>query len=278
MAIKKYIKKQGKKFVKRTAKRYTTRTGGARVNKLATDIYTIKRMLNVEHKHIDYQFGAIDGADAITQYPTKDYPILLALSTPIRGTAYNNRIGNQIRIVHITSKIQFIFLNNQDLTQRVSARAQIVFSKNASDVPDITELYEKDANGHYTPMSMSNTQEFDKFEWIKGHDHKQSHTQPTNRYPLSNSGGRTADPRPGQTPDNIEVDEVATQVLNSAPYYSNLKSKESIKIMFKNLTDEVETMKPYLLLRSDVISQSNNTVLFDPVAVSGIIRLTYVDN
>lgn len=275
MTIKKYIKKQGKKFIKKTAKRYTTKTGGARVNKLATDIYTIKRMLNVEHKHLDYKFGAENGADAISQYPTKDYPIILPLNLPVRGTSFNQRIGNQLRIIHITSKIEFIFLNNQDLTQRVSARAQIVFAKNATDVPDITQLYEKDSNGHYTSMSMSNTQEFDKFLWVKAHDHRQSHTQPTNRFPESQYNAITADPTDGE---DMSVITPSNTALNSAPYYSNLKSKESIKVMFKNLTDDAETMKPYLLLRSDVTSASSNTIKYDPVAVSGIIRITYVDN
>ncbi len=194
---------------------------------------------------------------------------------PIKGLNYNNRVGNQIKITHITSKLEFVFANNTDLIQRSNVRAQILFAKNASDIPTIDELYELDANGHYTPMSMSNTQEYNKFLWIKAHDHKKGYTQPTNRYPLSNSGGRTADPRPNQTPDNIEVDEPATQSLNNALFYSNKKSTESIKVMFKNLSNDVEMMKPYLVLRSDVIDA---TIDYDPITVTGIIRMTYVDN
>uniref|UniRef100_UPI0040488735 hypothetical protein n=1 Tax=Shewanella sp. TaxID=50422 RepID=UPI0040488735 len=275
MPIKKYAKKvfaKGKKYAK---KAYTTRTGGLRINRLARDVALVKRKLNTEHKHIDYMFGAAQTANAVAQRPTKSVPIILPLDMPVKGLNYNNRVGNQIKITHITSKLEFIFANNTDLIQRSNVRAQILFAKNASDVPTIDELYELDANGHYTPMSMSNTQEYNKFLWIKAHDHKKGYTQPTNRYPLSNSGGRTGDPRPGQTPDNFKVDEPAEQSLNNALFYSNKKSTESIKVMFKNLSNDVEMMKPYLVLRSDVIDAA---IDYDPISVTGIIRMTYVDN
>ena len=47
--------------------------------------------------------------------------------------------------------------------------------------------------------------------------------------------------------------------------------------MFENSSDtNVEQMKPFLVLRSD--SPENNSLIYDPVEISGIIRLTYVDN
>jgi hypothetical protein len=273
MPIKRYAKKafaKGKKYAK---KAYTTRTGGVRVNRLAKDLAMVKRQLNVEHKHIDFTFGARNGADAIAQRPTKSVPVILPLITPVRGTAFNNRVGNQIRVVHMTSKLMFNFQNNSDLIQRTSVRAQIVFAKNASDIPTIDELYEVDSNGHYTPMSMSNTQEYAKFLWIKSQDHRKSHLQPTNRYQSASSAGTTSDPTGSGPTQNVTAP--ASQSLNDAQYYSNKMSKVSIRMFFKNGTEEVEQMKPYLLLRSDVIDASTD---YDPVIVSGIIRMTYVDN
>uniref|UniRef100_UPI0040473FEC hypothetical protein n=1 Tax=Polynucleobacter sp. TaxID=2029855 RepID=UPI0040473FEC len=275
MPFKKYVKKQYNKTRKLAKKRYTTRTGGTRVNRIAKDLAMVKRKLNVEHKHIDFLMGSADGADIVAQRPTKQVPIIIPLAMPVKGLNYNNRVGNQLKITHITSKLEFIFANNSDLIQRTNVRVQIIFAKNATDIPTIDELYELDSNGHYTPMSMTNSQEYNKFLWIKAHDHSKGYTQPTNRYPASNSGGRTADPRPNQTPDNIEVDEPATQSLNNAQFYSNKKSQESIRVSFKNLSNDVEQMKPYLLLRSDVIDA---TIDYDPITVSGIIRMTYVDN
>ncbi|WP_445772273.1 hypothetical protein [Rheinheimera sp.] len=276
MPFKRYVNKVIKRGRKTIKKRYTTRTGGARINRLAKDLLFVKRKLNTEHKHLDYMIGASPTANTTAKYPTKSVPIILALDTPVKGLNFNNRVGNQIKITHITTKFEFIFNNNQDLIQRTNLRVQLLFAKNATDVPTIDELYELDSNGHYTPMSMSNTQEYGKYLWIKSHDHEKGYTQPTNRYPESNSGGRTADPRPGQTPDNIEVDEPATQSLNKAIFYSNKKSKENITIMFKNLSNDVEQMKPYLLMRSDVIDAT--PIDYDPIAVTGIIRMTYVDN
>lgn len=276
MAPRKFIKKNTKYIKRRAQKRYTTQTGNLRIKALTRDLLTIKRKLNVEHKHLDFTFGAADSADSTALRPTKQNPIIVPLSTPVKGLNYNNRVGNQIKITHITSKLEFVFSNNTDLIQRTNVRVQLLFAKNATDIPTIDELYELDSNGHYTPMSMTNSQEYGKFLWIKGHDHRKGYTQTTNRYPLSNSGGRTADPRPNQTPDNIEVDEPATQSLNNAQFYSNKKSTESIRISFKNLSNDVEQMKPYMLLRSDVIDASPTD--YDPIVVSGIIRLTYVDN
>lgn len=271
MPIKRYAKKvfnKGKKYAK---KAYTTRTGGVRVNRLAKDLAMVKRQLNVEHKHIDYTFGSRAGADAVAQKPTKSVPIILPLITPVRGTAYNNRVGNQIRVVHMTSKLMFNFTNNTDLIQRVSVRAQILFAKNSTDIPTIDELYELDSNGHYTPMSMSNTQEYGKYTWIKSQDHKKSHLQPTNRYNTSSTSALT------RLDTGLPLFDVRDrgEALNDAQYYSNKMSKVSIRMFFKNGTEEVEQMKPYLLLRSDVIDADTD---YDPVIVSGIIRMTYVDN
>ena len=47
-------------------------------------------------------------------------------------------------------------------------------------------------------------------------------------------------------------------------------------MFFDNGADTTTQMKPYLLLRSDVIEASPDN--YDPVLVSGTIRMTYVDN
>lgn len=273
MPFQKYVKKQFGKTKKFVKKRYTTSTGkGLRVNKLAKDLAMVKRKLNVEHKHIDFLMGAKNDANVIAQYPTKSVPVIIPLDMPIKGLNFNNRVGNQLKITHITSKLEFVFFNNQDLIQRTNVRAQILFAKNASDIPTIDELYEQDANGHYTPMSMTNSQEYNKFIWLKSHDHKKGYTQPTNRYNASTDSGQT---RLSSSDGYQDVRTPTTVSLNKAVFYSNKKSQESIRVSFKNLSNDVEQMKPYLILRSDVIDAS---IDYDPIAVTGIIRMTYVDN
>jgi len=268
MAPYKRIYKKAKGAVK---KRYTTKGGGIKLKQVARDVAKIQRSLNVEHKHLDFRFGS---ASNDGQKPTKNTPIIIPLPTPVKGTAYNNRIGNQIRIVHMTSKLEFTFQNNTDLIQRTTCKAQILFAKSADDIPDITKLYELDPNGHYTPLSMANTQEWNKYKWVKPLGMMVKNTQYTNRYPPSASDGLT---RINGGSSQFDVETPATQPLNVVAKYRSASTKCSTRISFKNNSDDVEMYKPYLLLRSDVVEASSGAD-YDPVIVSGTIRMTYVDN
>ena len=53
-----------------------------------------------------------------------------------------------------------------------------------------------------------------------------------------------------------------------------------IVLQFILISNSCEQMKPYLLLRSDVIETGTkpNEVYWDPVSITGTIRMTYVDN
>lgn len=272
MVFRKYAKKFVKKGTKFAKKRYTTRTGGVKVNQLAKDVYTIKRSLNVEHKHIDYKIGS-SGA-IVSQLPTKQTPIVIPLNTPIRGTAYDQRVGNQIRVTHMTAKYQFTYHNNTDLFQRQSVRARIIFARNADHVPVIANLLDLDANGHYTDQSFINTQEYKKFLWLKALDTRSSHIQPTNRYPTSGSGGNHIQPIVGG--GNESSTSTAIVPLNIANYFKRAEAKTSIRMMFANSSETVEQMKPYLLLTSDVLEDTGDD--YDYISVSAVIRMTYVDN
>lgn len=268
MPYRKYIRKVAKKGVAVARKRYTTRGGGARVARIAKDLYAVKRALNVEHKHYDFQFGS--GKALTSQAPTKQTPIIIPLPLPTRGVGFNNRIGNQIKITHITSKLQFVFNNNTDLIQRTTAVAQIIFAKSADDIPTIDELYLPDANGHITPMSFSNVQEYKKFVWLKGLKSQKSYTQPTPRFLGPTNSLAIANGEDVRTPTAIE--------LNHATFYVNKQATTNIRVFFQNGSEtDVAQMKPYLVLRSDVI-EGQGTPDYDPIGITGQIRFTYVDN
>lgn len=272
VAFKKYAK-NAKKFVK---KRYTTKRGSTNVKKLASDVFKIQRALNVEHKHINYQLGT--SGNIGLQIPTKSNPLIIAINTPDRGTGYNNRVGNQIKVTHLTAKYQFTFHNNTDLIQRQNVRARIIFARNASDVPVISQLLEPDANGHYTPMSFTNTQQYKKFVWMKSLDTRCSYTQPTNRYPPSSGSAEYTNPQP-DTDAKENATDIAPASLNIANFFKNAKSTCNIRMMFRNSSDEVEMMKPYLMLTSDIIdAPSALQSPYDYVSVSANLRMTYVDN
>jgi len=260
MAFKKYAKKQFNKGKKMARQRYTTRTGGVRINKVIQDVAKIKRSLNVEHKHYDFHFGS--GRPTSGQQPTNQTPVVLALPVPARGVAFNDRIGNQIRITHITSKLQFFFKNNQDLINRTTCSVRLLFSKSGADVPDITDLYEPDANGHYTRNSFTQSQNWKKYAWIKPLNSFKSHTHNLARMDTDQTATVRA------TPQGTS--------LNDTTYYINKSCKTSIRMMFENGSDTIVTqMKPYLLFMSDTVQA---TINYDPVIISGTIRFTYVDN
>lgn len=271
MPVRKYVKKVARKGARLAKKRYVTRTGGYRVNRMAKDIMSIKRQLNVEHKHFDYKFGS--GQTVSAQTPNNNGPIFLALTLPSRGTAYNQRVGNQIRITHITSKIEMLFKNNQDLFSRTTASVRLLFAKSGDDVPTIGDLYELDSNGHYSRNSFVNTQTWKKYTWIKSLNSFKSHTDLVNRYPPTNIGGDYKD----DFGTNYTAMTVASQPLNQSRYYINKQTKSSIRVNFQNGSDTVvEQMKPYLLLIADSPASGGN--VYDPVSISGTIRFTYVDN
>lgn len=271
-----YARKALKKGTKFAKKRYTTKSGGMRVARIAKDVAKIKRSLNVEHKHFDYKFGSGQGVSAQTPY--NNDPIFLALTLPERGTAYNQRVGNQIRITHITSKIEMLFKNNTDLFSRTTCSARLLFAKSGDDVPTIEDLYEQDANGHYTRASFVNTQTWKKYAWIKSLNSFKSHTDQVNRYPQSNLAGDTILNSGLGSQFNVRTQ--ATNDLNLSRYYINKQTKCSVRVNFENGSDTIVTqMKPYLLLMADCAStaQTEATIL-DPVSITGTIRFTYVDN
>lgn len=278
MPPRKYIKKVVRRGRKLANQRYTTRTGGYRVNRMAKDLMSIKRQLNVEHKHFDYKFGS--GQATSAQVPVNNDPIFLPLSLPDRGVAYNQRVGNQIRITHITSKLEMLFKNNNDLFSRTTCSVRLLFAKAGDDVPTIEDLYELDSNGHYTRNSFVNTQTWKKYTWIKSLNSFKSHTDQVNRYPNSSQVGLTTigpSNSTGTASAYFDAEDIAIQSLNLSRYYINKQTKCSIRVNFESGSDTIVTqMKPYLLLMSDSPVSGANT--YDPVSISGTIRFTYVDN
>jgi hypothetical protein len=275
MPVRKYVNKAFRKGKRYAKKRYSTRTGGVRVNQLARDIYKIKRSLNVEHKHFDFKFGSGQSVSAFQ--PVNNDPIFEGVPLPTRGTSYNQRIGNQIRITNITLKLIMDFQNNQDLISRTTASVRLLFAKSGEDNPTIDELYDLDANGHYTRNSFVNTQNWKKYTWIKSLNSFKSHSDKVNRYDQSNSTASAYPENNSGGNQTIDVDDPATTSLNLSKYYINKQTKCSIPVKFESGTDSVITQyKPFLLFMSDVVTSGSNS--YDPVSISGQVRFTYVDN
>ena len=216
MPVRKYVNKAFRKGKRYAKKRYSTRTGGVRVNQLARDIYKIKRSLNVEHKHFDFKFGSGQSVSAFQ--PVNNDPIFEGVPLPTRGTSYNQRIGNQIRITNITLKLIMDFQNNQDLISRTTASVRLLFAKSGEDNPTIDELYDLDANGHYTRNSFVNTQNWKKYTWIKSLNSFKSHSDKVNRYDQSNSTASAYPENNSGGNQTIDVDDPANKAQYLAEY------------------------------------------------------------
>lgn len=253
-----FVKKYAKKVKKTIRRRYTQKKGGqVKLGQIARDVMFLKSQINAEHKHIDTVIGSTGSAAFVSQLPTRTTPIILALDTPDRGTANYNRIGNQVIVTHITAKYQFTFGNTIDKKARTTVRARIIWAKSAADVPVIADILESDANDNYTPMSFINEQEYNKYIWLKALDCKKSHYENTPYNPTTLQS--TA----------------ASSATFEAQYYPYRKWNGRIKMEYNTGTDTVSVNKPYLVLTSDVKEDTNN---WDPVSVTGTIRLTYIDN
>jgi len=268
-SYKKYQRKIGRYAGNAIKNRYYGKRKGVKVSTLANDVYKIRRMLNTEHKHIDFSFGSSNDATTVAQFPTALAPIVKELSVPARGTYFNQRVGNQIKITHVTVKLRFRFSNNSDKYSRQTATARVVFAKDGHDTPDESNLYNVDANDQYSDMSFTNGQEFKKFLWLK--EAKVTNTQNENRYMYASSDGQSL------TDPSEVVANPATVPLNIQDHYRTMSNVVSIRTLFRNGDDSVvEQYKPFLYLSSDCNAINGSTA--DPVEVSGTVRLTYVDN
>ncbi len=228
------------------------------IGAIVKDVRFLKSQLNAEHKHIDTTFGS--NGTYTAQAPVHDTPIIIPLSLPDHGTKNFNRIGNQIVITHITCKYRYKFGNLSDYVDKSTMRARIVFAKDASSVPVITNLLKADPNGNYTPASFTNEQEYKKYIWLKSLDCKKSHTN-NRRYAYN---GETINPQ--------------VMPRGLAYYYPYKKWNGRIKTEFTTGTDtnQCTVNKPYLVLTCDVPTTAGNP--YDNIEFSGTVRLTYIDN
>lgn len=278
----KFVRKQ---VMGRVKKRYVRKNGNFRVTKLINDVQYLKSSLNTERKHIDFHITnllphnaleASAGSRSIragAATPTRTTPVIYRLALPTRGTAYNQRIGNQIKITNIHAKFQIERLNKQNYQTTCHWKFFIFFVKAGDEFnPTIDHLFEKDVNNNYTPMCRTNAQEFKKFYRPK----------------MLTKSGKI-------------VEQVAGNANGATHYkYVNLSQKMGTRVTFDNAeyntfqdvdpdTDQtnnpdqfpcVAGMRPYICFLSDDNSSSVNPSFndLDTLDFTGNIRISYVDN
>lgn len=225
---------------------------------LTKSIHRINRMLDVEFKHIDYKFGTADDNSLV---PLSSVPVIRAIPLPDSGTNYNERIGNQIKIVGMSTRLTFSFKNNEDKYSRNSCRFRIFFSKDASSSVTASDLLDQDGDGHYSLACFDNSQTRSRYHYIHDLECEQSH-----QFNVMFDGNNITS-TPYHNPYYI------------ARYNKSSDSSFSMPISFKNNPEaENQTLqnKPYILLQSDIV---NATPLpHDSISLHGVVRIHYVDN
>jgi hypothetical protein len=139
--------------------------------KLARDVQEVKRMLNVEHKMVATNYGTNGStANPSIQYVpgariqfTRSVPAFVRIGYPIKGTNSYNRIGNSIKTIAITAKVNTSFLFPSIGSSGVISSARllnpyvdvyIMLRKSSSTqagnaLPTIDELFYPDSNGGF---------------------------------------------------------------------------------------------------------------------------------
>lgn len=279
--VKKYVRRQVMRPLK---KRYTRKSGNLKYGQIVSDLNYIKSSLNTERKHIDFQITNLLPSNQLeanlgtrslragVARPTRNTPVIYRIVLPERGVAYNQRIGNQIKITNIHAKFQIERLNRQNYQTSCHWKMFMFFVKAGDEFsPSIDQLFEQDVNGNYTPMCRTNSQEFRKFYRPK----------------MLTKTGKI-------------VEQVNGNNQGACHYkYVNISQKMNVKVQFENATystfvdqepsdqnnnvDDfpcVDVMRPYICFLSDDNSGGTNNTTNDTDAIdfTGSIRISYVDN
>jgi hypothetical protein len=171
-----------KVYSKQVARRYRTkqrfrqkkkmgRYGNINLGKVASDLNKVKKMLNTEHKMVATNYGTtgVTGNPSIQFNPanriefTRSTPTFIRIGYPLKGTNSYNRVGNSIKVISISAKINtsFLFPSVGASGAVSSARllnpyvdVYLMLRKSSSTqagtaLPTIGELFYPDSNGGY---------------------------------------------------------------------------------------------------------------------------------
>lgn len=265
-----YWKKQAtkaRKFVRRNViqkarRRYTNSKGNVRLGKVIRDVQYIKSALNTERKHLEIQINENLPISAIgtdpngnltgmfgPARPTRQHVVLYPLPLPVRGTAYNERVGNQVKFTYCSVRLQVEKRNQANYQSSLCWKAFIIWKKDGDTNMLPNDILVPDANGNYTPMCYTNHEKFKQFYRPKY---------------LSKSGKF--------------IDETGGNQNGFTCFqYPRMSQKLSIQTKFELGSDDVCTqMRPYICFMSD--DNQVHPTDTDHIDFTGTIRLSYVDN
>lgn len=250
-----------KNVVRKARRRYVNNKGNVRLGKITSDLMYIKNSLNTERKHLEMDIKDSLSAGQVQRdpyghaiaygpaRPNRNAALIYEIILPARGTAYNQRIGNQIKLTHMSARLQVERTNKQNSQSTCTWKAFVFFVKDGdATYPTSTDLIELDCNGKYTPMCYSNNQTYKNFIRPGGLSKTGFFKDPT----ATNNAG------------------------NTMFHYPRMNQKLNLPIKFENGDDFACTQnRPFIMFVSDDNSVANDT---DHIDFTGKIRLSYVDN
>jgi hypothetical protein len=174
MVLKYYSRQVARRYrTKQTAKQKKKqgRYGNINFNKIQSDLMNVKRMLNTEHKMVATNYGTNgETANPSIQYNpaariqfTRSVPTFIRIGYPVKGTNSYNRVGNSIKAVSITAKVNTSFLFPSIGSSGVISSARLtnpyvdvyIMLRHSSStqagntLPTIDELFYPDSNGGF---------------------------------------------------------------------------------------------------------------------------------
>lgn len=264
-----YWRKQaikGRRFLRRNVvqkgrRRYVNNRGNVKLGKVMRDVMYIKNSLNTERKHLELDIKDSLGAGQVQRdplghaiaygpaRPNRNAAVIYELTLPSRGTAYNQRVGNQIKITHISARLQVERTNAQNYQATCTWKAFIFFVKDGDNAyPTATDIVELDCNGKYTPMCYANNQTYKQFIRPK----------------MLTKAGLIKDPANTSSAGNTTF------------HYPKMNQALNIPVKFENNDDYACTQnRPFIMFLSDDNSVHTDT---DHLDFTGKIRISYVDN
>ncbi len=189
MVLKYYSKQVSRRYrTKQTAKQKKKqgRYGNINFNKIQSDLMNVKRMLNTEHKMVATNYGTTTSAGnpSVRYTPanriefTRSVPQFIRIGYPVKGTNSYDRVGNSIKIISLSVKVNTSFLFPSIGSSGVLSSARLLnpyvdcylMMRKASStqagntLPTIDELFYPDSNGGFNAQCFRRKETLNDYE------------------------------------------------------------------------------------------------------------------
>jgi hypothetical protein len=258
------------------------RYGNISVSKVAKDLLAVKKMLNVEHKMIATNYGSIgsDENPSIQYRPLSEIklnranPAFVRIGYPVKGTNSFNRIGNSIKTISISGKINTSFLFPSVGASGVISSARLlnpyvdvyIMLRNSSDtqagnvLPTIDEIFYPDSNGGYNAQCFRRKETLNQYTVLA-----------RKRLAATMNSSLTS----GETDVGFASEKYCTLATNKPLYFKWTPNSDNAGV--NGSYDECQNGLLFALFMTNCIDKDNSNGLTSAVTYAQF-QMTFVDN